>query len=376
MRAAVGLALAAALAGCKYSPNIRPGVVECQPGGPPCPQPYVCVAQAGGGGRCDLPGKAVDGPAEEREDTGPPGGKPDVATLQRDAGADGSAGAGGAGGVGGAGGIGGAVSFPDTGAPPDAPGPDLMVPGDGPPVQVDAPPDSGPQAYVCPLGRGPDMVNVGSPSPFCIDTTEVTNLQYKAFLDDPKVDQLLQPELCRSRNTGYAPSTSDGGGLNVTTRADHPVVNVDWCDAYAFCKWAGKRLCGTIGGGPLAPGAATVPSVSQWSHACTRGGINAYPYGLGFNRSACNIGRSEFPVNTVPVRSKTSCIGGYVGIYDMVGNVEEWVDFCRNDPAEGWVCGVIGGPYTASDQEAHCGEFYDDPIVDHWVARGFRCCAP
>lgn len=362
MRAALWLALAAALAGCKYSPSIRPGAVACEPGGTPCPQPYVCVVQSEGRGLCDVPGKVVDG-AEEGQDTGVPGGKPDVkpdlATIERDAGAE----------V--------AGSPPDTAVPPDAPGVDGPVPADVPPVSPDARPDTGPDApYLCPLGRGPDMVYVGSAVPFCIDTTEVTNLQYKAFLDDPKVDQSLQPEICQSRNTGYAPSTSDGGGLNVTTRADHPVVNVDWCDAYAFCKWAGKRLCGSITGGPLAAGTATTPTVSQWSHACTHGGMNPYPYGLGFNRSACNIGRSEFPVNTVPVRSKTSCIGGYVGIYDMVGNVEEWVDFCRNDPAEGWVCGVIGAPYTASDQEAHCGEFYDDPIVDHWVARGFRCCAP
>ena len=31
----------------------------------------------------------------------------------------------------------------------------------------------------------------------------------------------------------------------------HPIVWVDWCDAYAYCKGVGKRLCGAIGGGPV-----------------------------------------------------------------------------------------------------------------------------
>jgi hypothetical protein len=44
--------------------------------------------------------------------------------------------------------------------------------------------------------------------------------------------------------------------------------------------------------------------------------------------------------------SKRLCQGGFDNIYDMVGNVEEWVDFCRRDPMRGnmLVCGVMGGP--------------------------------
>jgi formylglycine-generating enzyme required for sulfatase activity len=355
------LFVAAVLTGCEYHPHIRAGVIACEVDGPSCPPPYVCVprSELETHGLCDLP--PADASPKQPEDA--------RVTARNDAGPGDLSPAGG-------------EVLPDAAPLADVPPADLAPPDLAPPdVPAPPPPDAAPDtapdtSYVCPRGRGPDMVNVGSAVPFCIDTTEVTNLQYKAFLDDPKIDLSLEPEVCRTRNDGYAPTSSDGGGLNVTTRADHPVVNVDWCDAYAFCKWAGKRLCGTIGGGALAPGAATVPSVSQWAHACTRGGVNSYPYGLIFNKAACNIGRPEFPINTVPVGSKKGCVGGYVGMFDMVGNVEEWVDFCRMDPAEGWVCGVIGSPYTASDAEATCQGFYDDPMIDHWVARGFRCCAP
>jgi sulfatase modifying factor 1 len=361
---AAGWLILAAVAGCEYSPEIRPGVIACEVDGPPCPRPYTCVVQfEPGRGLCDLPHAVADAGTEPPPDAREPG-RPDVRVMGSEE----------------AGTVAPDAAPPDAPGAPDAPAADVPVPPDTslPPPDVapavDVPPDA---ALVCPHGRGPDMVKIGGAVSFCIDSTEVTNRQYKVFLDDPGADLFLQPEVCRGMNDGYAPTSSDGGGLNVTTRAEHPVVNVDWCDAYAFCKWAGKRLCGSIAGGPLVAGAAAVPTISQWAHACTGGGTYSYPYGLSFNPAACNINRPEFPVNTVPVQTKLGCVGGFKGIYDMVGNVEEWVDFCRMDPLEGWVCGVIGGPYTAKNStEAQCSEFYDDPMIDHWVARGFRCCAP
>jgi formylglycine-generating enzyme required for sulfatase activity len=344
--------LAAAFLGCKYQPKIRAGVIACDPGGVACPAPYVCVVKAEGDphGLCDLP------PA----DAGvvPPAPDAKAPAPMRDAGADG------------------AVDAASDQASPADLAADLSAPAEGPgPLPPDAGADLAPDALECPSGKGPSMIKVGS---FCIDSTEVTNAQYKPFVDDPSVNLMQQPEECKGVNASFIPSTSDGGGLNVTTRADHPVVNVDWCDAWAYCRWAGKRLCGAIGGGPLQAGAAAVPGASQWAWSCTRGGAFTYPYGTTVKTGLCNLERSEFPINTVPVMSKRLCQGGFDNIYDMVGNVEEWVDFCRRDPMRGnmLVCGVMGGPYTSKALDARCDEFYDDPMLDHWIARGFRCCAP
>src|SRR5262249_39830790 len=107
---------------------------------------------------------------------------------------------------------------------------------------VGAPIDAGAVTSDCPTGLpGPPLIAVPPPSGgrFCIDATEVTNAQYAAFLaTNPQTS--LQPARCTSWNGTYA-----GAYVGpLTGRDDYPVVGVTWCDAFAYCKWAGKRLCG------------------------------------------------------------------------------------------------------------------------------------
>jgi hypothetical protein len=102
------------------------------------------------------------------------------------------------------------------------------------------------------------MVEVTSASGrYCIDSTEVTNAHYAAFL-------------------AMSPTPSSGWPAPVD-QGRHPVTFVDWCDAFAFCRWAGKRLCGKIGDGANAPADLANAAKSQWFNACTAGGTKAYP---------------------------------------------------------------------------------------------------
>src|SRR6185437_5545544 len=108
------------------------------------------------------------------------------------------------------------------------------------------------------------------------------------------------------------------------TKGSDPVVCVDWCDAQAYCAWAGKRLCGAIGGGP----ATTYgdPNESQWYNACSNGGTTSFPYGNDYVAGDCNGGATVAAVGTTP-----GCQGltsPYFGIFDMSGNVKEWEDHC------------------------------------------------
>jgi formylglycine-generating enzyme required for sulfatase activity len=177
----------------------------------------------------------------------------------------------------------------------------------------------------------PDMVEVpfGTAS-FCVDRREVTNAQYAAFLAAVDASAPKEPPGACDWNTSYAPAVAVDAG------ADLPVLGVDWCDAYAYCAWAGKRLCGAVGGGALAPEARDLTG-DQWWNACSRKGTRHYPYGDTFDITACadcdpdagcDVDASPPTSQPVPVGSKPACAGGFGGIFDMSGNAWEWQDAC------------------------------------------------
>ena len=126
---------------------------------------------------------------------------------------------------------------------------------------------------------------------FYIDRYEVTNAQYKLFMDA----------------TGHsAPKYWDDPRFNAP---DHPVVGVTWYDAQAYCQWAGKRL----------------PTEAEWKKAA-RGGLvgKKFPWGDTISHNDANYdgtGERDKWEYTSPVGSFPP--NGY-GLYDMAGNVWEW----------------------------------------------------
>lgn len=171
----------------------------------------------------------------------------------------------------------------------------------------------------CPDAGAPTMVEV--PGGYCIDSTEVSRIQYADWLaTDPSFAD--QPTFC-SWNDDYDPNCAWPPGDD----PDLPVVCVDWCDAHAYCKGVGKRLCGKIGGGanPYADYADTTKS--EWFAACSRGGSKTYTWGNAYNAEACNGGELSTDHVPVAVGSLSTC-QSYAGVYDLSGNVWEWVDSC------------------------------------------------
>jgi formylglycine-generating enzyme required for sulfatase activity len=210
------------------------------------------------------------------------------------------------------------------------------------------------------------MVAIPSPeggAGFFVDSTEVTMAQYSLFLAAKGSDTSGQPGVC-AWNSSYAP-TSGVDNTNV------PVTSVDWCDAYAYCAWAGKHLCGQIqgGGGPIARADLFDQTKSQWFLAC--GGIygNSHP-------SVADVCNSNFgTANLAPVATYPGCEGYYAGLFDLEGNAAEWVDSCDSQGADGGagdICHLTGG--SIIDQSSYCDEAFDYPRNETAYPFGFRCC--
>jgi len=241
-------------------------------------------------------------------------------------------------------------------------------------TSVDAP-------VTCPPGE-PSMVNVGA---FCIDSTEVTKAQYAAWLDTkPLATPSTQQKEC-NWNTSFAPELRPDSDHKCTADVidpkkdpNNPVVCIDWCDAMAYCRAHDRRLCGRIAGGSEdidAVAALKDPKVNQWSAACN----GTYPYGPIYDPAKCN-GQDKGVAAAVPVAS-LECHGKgapWASIYDMSGNVAEWVDACQPSGTPTLQsCQTRGGTFLDISKTLACDSldiakprsWFDDHI-------GFRCCSP
>lgn len=127
---------------------------------------------------------------------------------------------------------------------------------------------------------------------FYIDPFEVTKADYRAFVVD----------------TGRRPPQEWTGDRYPEGKGKHPVTYVSWYDAYDYCKWAGKRL----------------PREREWEKGARGTDGRTYPWG-----NEWDLTKSNSPLRgieaTLPVGSFERGKNQF-NIYDMSGNVWEWVD--------------------------------------------------
>jgi len=157
------------------------------------------------------------------------------------------------------------------------------------------------------MGDEKNLIHAVFLSAFWIDQTEVTNAQYA---------------LCVQHGACSIPS---GANYQSMDYADHPVVNVNWEDAYNYCEWSGRRL----------------PSEAEWEKAA-RGGLQGMDFPWGDDDPVCpqseeNGAQHNCEDRTAPVMSFAP--NGY-GLFDMAGNAFEWVndwfgeDYYEDSPYE------------------------------------------
>lgn len=228
-------------------------------------------------------------------------------------------------------------------------------------------------ALPCPGTGGPAAVRIlTSSGSFCIDKTEVSKAQYKAFVA-ANVSTATQDAFC-TWNTSFAPKANwpyPVGEDNL------PAGDVNWCDAVAFCKWAGKRLCGKIGGGALSAAEVGNNLINEHAFACSHGGTQLYPYGNVYDGKKCNGGDTADPDVIENVGTRTTCESGWGGVFDLAGNVHEWENSCvvgggtlQADP-----CSLQGAAFTHGAGDMTCTSTFGWPRGNHDPEVGFRCCS-
>ena len=158
---------------------------------------------------------------------------------------------------------------------------------------------------------------------FYMDKYEVTNAQYKKFVD-------ANPQWQKGRIDGRF---HDGHYLQLWKgnnypegKGDHPVGAMGWYAAMAYAQWMGKRL----------------PTEAEWEKAA-RGGLvgKTYPWGNTSDPTKANydlaVGEST-PVGSYPANA--------YGLYDMCGNAAEWcldeyqANFYTNSPQRNPIAGA------------------------------------
>lgn len=218
----------------------------------------------------------------------------------------------------------------------------------------------------CSGRAGPAMVLVPG-SDYCIDSTEVTFKDYRAFLAAANASAPQHPGC--TWNTSFAVMSDV-----VAEPDDHPIRGVDWCDAVAYCEWAGKRLCGRVGGGSAAFGELANAAVSQWYRACSMAGARIYPYGGSFEPERCNGGTGGGSADSV--RNRARCEGGYAGVFDLSGNVREWEDSCEPGTAPDRACHNRGGAFFDVSGTLACANDQSTRADTRNPGLGLRCCSP
>jgi formylglycine-generating enzyme required for sulfatase activity len=122
---------------------------------------------------------------------------------------------------------------------------------------------------------------------FWIDRFEVTNAQYAAYIQDIGAD---------------TPAYWEGANIPAEM-GNHPVESLTWQEAADYCGWLNKRL----------------PTEVEWEAAAR--GPEGWLYPWGNVRTAVELPTSgTYPVGSIP-ENRT-----FFGVFDMAGNVWEWVD--------------------------------------------------
>jgi formylglycine-generating enzyme required for sulfatase activity len=244
---------------------------------------------------------------------------------------------------------------------------------------------------------------------FKVGKTEVTRGQFATFVQE--TNYLTDAERNAGGNQGckildasdnrpiYRPGRNWRDPL-YAQKDDHPAVCLSWNDAQAFIEWLNKKTNGHF----------RLLSEAEWEYAARAGSEDEFPWGPDVNQSCSyanvadltpwpnGIDWKQQDVILKRASRMIDCNDGYFkpspvatykpnkfGLFDMIGNVWEWVQDCSNATYEGapsdgsaWTTGdcserlFLGGSYDNGREQLRVSvRFKSDPTLRD-VALGFR----
>jgi len=195
--------------------------------------------------------------------------------------------------------------------------------------------------------------------PYYLDLTEVTNARFAKFVSEAGV-----------KPRGDWRAFFDAANFDPTfydvERGEHPVVNVTWNDATAYCQWAGKRL----------------PFEAEWEKGARGDDGRRWPWGNEPHPEFANI------ENNTEGEPDTKRVGSFprgaspTGLLDMTGNAREWTNsalrtypltdpFAGTDGAGSRV--TRGGSWLSLPTSIEVTRRLAEPVDTAAKDLGFRC---
>ncbi len=138
-----------------------------------------------------------------------------------------------------------------------------------------------------------------------------------------------------------------------------PATSMSFEAADRACREAGYRLC----------------TEREWLRACAGEDARRYPFGDEHEAHRCNIAEDDDDLSTidvVPSGRFERCVTPE-GVFDLVGNVAEWID---HPDESGILRELRGGSAHVPERYARCeiGDRFFQPMDSAHDGQGFRCC--